>query len=99
MGDIDGVRERVHIRDAKGNRDRFVLLAQASLQVLRRFWLIHRNPVLLFPDRHRGLQAAASTTTALNAEGVQRALARVIGHCGLKKRLPPTAYATAMPLT
>ena len=99
VGDIDGVRQRVHIRDSKGNRDRFVPLAQASLQVLRRFWLIHRNPVLLFPDRHRGLQAAASTTTALNAEGVQRALARVIGHCGLKKRLPLTACATVMPRT
>ena len=99
VGDVDGVRQRVHIRDAKGNRDRFVPLAQASLQVLRRFWRIHRNPVLLFPDRHRGLQAAASTTTALNAEGVQRALARVIGHCGLKKRLLLTACATAMPRT
>lgn len=99
VADVDGVRQRVHIRDSKGNRDRFVPLAQASLQVLRRFWLIHRNPVLLFPDRHRGLQAAASTTTALNAEGVQRALARVVGHCGLKKRSPPTACATAMPPT
>jgi len=91
VGDVDGVRQRVHIRDAKGNRDRFVPLAQASLQVLRRFWRIHRNPVLLFPEHHHGLQAAASTTTALNAEGVQRALARVIDHCGLKKRLPLTA--------
>ena len=99
VGDVDGVRQRVHIRDAKGNRDRFVPLAQASLQVLRRFWLIHRNPVLLFPERHRGLQAAASTTTALNAEGVQRALARVIGHCGLKKRSLPTAFDTATPRT
>ena len=99
VGDIDAARARVHVRDAKGNRDRLVPLAQASLQVLRRFWLIHRNPVLLFPDRHRGLQAAASTTTALNAEGVQRALARVIGHCGLKKRLPLTACATVMPRT
>jgi site-specific recombinase XerD len=99
VGDVDGVRQRVHIRDSKGNRDRFVPLAQASLQVLRRFWRIHRNPVLLFPDRHRGLRAAASTTTALNAEGVQRALARVIAHCGLKKRSPPTACATAMPRT
>ena len=99
VGDIDAARARVHVRDAKGNRDRLVPLAQASLQVLRRFWLIHRNPVLLFPDRHRGLQAAASTTTALNAEGVQRALARVIGHCGLKKRSLPTAFDTATPRT
>ena len=99
VGDVDGVRQRVHIRDSKGNRDRFVPLAQVSLQVLRRFWRIHRNPVLLFPDRHRGLQAAASTTTALNAEGVQRALARVIRHCGLKKRSLPTAFDTATPRT
>ena len=96
VGDIDAARARVHIRDAKGNRDRFVPLAQATLRVLRRFWLVHRNPVLLFPDRHRGLQVAASTTAALNAEGVQRALQRVIHSCGLKKRLRPTAYATAM---
>jgi len=99
VGDVDGVRQRVHIRDSKGNRDRFVPLAQASLQVLRRFWLIHRNPVLLFPERHHGLQAAASTTTALNAEGVQRALARVIRSCGLKKRSPRTAFDTATPRT
>lgn len=99
VGDIDGVRRRVHVRDAKGNRDRFVPLPGATHQLLRRFWRVHRNPVLLFPDRHRGLQAAASTTTALNAEGVQRALARVIGYCGLKKRLPLTVFDTAMPLT
>ncbi len=99
VGDIDAARGRVHIRDAKGNRDRFVPLPQATHQLLRCFWRVHRNPVLLFPERHRGLQAAASTTTALNAEGVQRALARVIAHCGLKKRSLPTACATAMPLT
>ncbi len=85
VGDIDGVRARVHVRDSKGNRDRFVPLPGATHQLLRRFWQVHRNPVLLFPERHRGLQAAASTTTALNAEGVQRALWRVINHCGLKK--------------
>ena len=96
VGDIDAARARVHIRDAKGNRDRLVPLAQATHRVLRRFWLIHRNPVLLFPDRHCGLQAAASTTAALNAEGVQRALARVIHSCGIKKRSPRTRFATVM---
>jgi len=96
VGDVDAARGRVHIRDAKGNKDRFVPLPQATHLLLRRFWRVHRNPVLLFPERHHGLQAAASTTTALNAEGVQRALARVVGHCGLKKRSPPTACGIAM---
>jgi integrase/recombinase XerD len=99
VGDIDAARARVHVRDAKGNRDRFVPLAQATLGVLRRFWRIHRNPTLLFPSRYPGLSAAASATTALDREGVQRALKRVIETCGLKKRSPLTAFAIAMPRT
>ena len=63
VGDIDAVRQRVHIRNAKGNRDRLVPLPQATHQVLRRFWSVHRNPVLLFPNRHGGLKGAATATT------------------------------------
>jgi site-specific recombinase XerD len=99
VGDIDAARARVHVRDAKGNRDRFIPLAQATLGVLRRFWQIHRNPTLLFPSRYPGLSAAASATTALDREGVQRALKRVIETCGLKKRSPPTVCDTVMPRT
>ncbi|PKM10424.1 MAG: recombinase [Gammaproteobacteria bacterium HGW-Gammaproteobacteria-3] len=54
--DIDAARQRVHIRDAKGNKDRLVPLPAATLDLLRRFWQVHRNPVLLFPNRHGGLQ-------------------------------------------
>lgn len=49
IGDIDGARGRVHVRDAKGNKDRRVPLPQATHPHLRRFWRVHRNPVLLFP--------------------------------------------------
>ncbi|MDP2025801.1 site-specific integrase [Sulfuriferula sp.] len=59
VGDIDAARARVHIRDAKGNRDRFVPLPQATHKLLQRFWQIHRNPVLVFPNRHGGLKEAA----------------------------------------
>jgi site-specific recombinase XerD len=99
VGDIDAPRGRVHIRDAKGNRDRFVPLAQATHQLLRRFWQVHRNPVLLFPNRHGGLKGAASATTPLDRGGVQVTLHRVIQTCGLKKRSRPTAFDTAMPRT
>ena len=99
VGDIDVPRARVHIRDAKGNRDRFVPLPQATHTLLRRFWATHRNPVLLFPNRHRGLTGAASATTPLDPGGVQTTLHKVIATCGLKKRLPRTVCATAMPRT
>jgi len=55
VGDIDAVRKRVHIRDAKGNKDRFVPLPDITLELLRRFWLVHRNPVWLFPNRDLSL--------------------------------------------
>jgi site-specific recombinase XerD len=99
VGDIDGVRERVHVRDAKGNRDRFVPLPQATHQLLRRFWSVHRNPVLLFPNRHGGLKGAATAKTPMDEGGVQRTLHQVIETCGLKKRSRHTACATATPRT
>jgi len=42
VGDIDAHRYRVHIRDAKGNKDRLVPLPKTTLNVLRRFWSVHR---------------------------------------------------------
>ena len=99
LGDIDAVRARVHVRDAKGNRDRFVPLPQATHQLLRRFWLVHRNPVLLFPNRQVGLKGAAAASTPLDRGGVQKTLRKVALTCGLKKRSRRTACATAMPLT
>ena len=99
VGDIDAVRARVHVRDAKGNRDRFVPLPQATHQLLRRFWLVHRNPVLLFPNRQVGLKGAAAASTPLDRGGVQKTLRKAALTCGLKKRSRRTACATAMPLT
>lgn len=96
VGDIDAVRQRVHVRNAKGNRDRLVPLPQATHHVLRRFWSVHRNPVLLFPNRHGGLKGAATATTPMDAGGVQTTLHKVIETCGLKKRSRRTVCATPM---
>jgi site-specific recombinase XerD len=98
VGDIDAARWRVHVRDAKGNRDRLVPLPQATLTVLRNFWRVHRNPVLLFPSRQGGWASAASATTPLDAGGVQTTLHKVVQACGLKKNITPHclrhSYAT-----
>jgi len=99
VGDIDAQRWRVHIRDAKGNKDRFVPLPQVTLEFLRRFWQVHRNPVLLFPNRQGGLKAASCAATALDRGGVQIALHKVLQACGIKKRSPHTVFATPTPRT
>lgn len=97
LADIDAVRHRVHIRDSKGNRDRFVPLPEATLCVLRRFWQIHRNPELLFPNRQGGLSGAGSASTPLDRGGVQKAMRQVVLDCRLKKRSRRIACATATP--
>ena len=94
IGDIDAARGRVHIRDAKGNRDRFVPLPQTTHQLLRRFWQVHRNPVLLFPSRHGGLKCATNASTHMDRGGVQKTLRQVVLACGLKKTSRLTACAT-----
>jgi len=95
VADIDATRQRVHIRDAKGNKDRLAPLPAATLVCLRRFWQVHRNPVLLFPNRHGGLKSAHLSTTPLDRGGVQATLRQVAQDCGIKKRLPRTVCVTA----
>ncbi|MEE9610507.1 MAG: site-specific integrase [Desulfatiglandales bacterium] len=96
VGDIDGQRFRVHVRDSKGNKDRLVPLPEITLDLLRRFWQVHRNPVLLFPNRHGGLKSAHLSTTPLDRGGVQSTLRKVAQECGLKKKLLHIAYGIAM---
>ena len=96
VGDIDARRQRLHIRDAKGNKDRFVPLPNATLKVLRRFWSVHHNPVFLFPNRKGGLKGSGKATTPLDRGGVQTTIHKVVAECGIKKKYPHIRYATAM---
>jgi len=96
-GDIDGKRMRVHIRDSKGNKDRYVPLPQVTCLLLRRFWAVHRNPNWLFPNRKSGVTGSATATTPLDRGGVQTTFKKVAGECGFKKRFHRTACDTVMP--
>ena len=87
VADIDGIRKRVHIRNAKCNKDRLVPISDLLLSVLRRFWLTHQNPVFIFPNRKGGLNKAYRAKTPLDRGGVQRTLRAVVKSIGLKKRL------------
>ncbi len=86
VGDIDEDRMRVHIRNAKGNKDRFVPLPSNTLLVLRLFWRLHQHPTLLFPNRKGGLKNAHLANSHLNMGGVQVTMAAVVKEMGLKKR-------------
>lgn len=85
-GDIDAQKMRVHIRGAKGNKDRFVTLPENTLRVLRKFWRVHRHPTFIFPNRKRGLNQAHLATTPLHRGGIQLAMQAVVNQIGIKKK-------------
>jgi integrase/recombinase XerD len=45
---------RLHIRNGKGGKDRYVPAAPAMIQELRDWWIVHRHPRFLFPSPGRG---------------------------------------------
>ena len=96
-GDVDASKMRIHIRNAKGNKDRLVPLPENTLQVLRRFWRIHKHPSFLFPSRKRGLKNAHLVDCPIDRDGIQSAIKTVVAELEIKKKSPVTHYATVSP--
>ena len=87
VGDIDGNQHRVHIRNGKGGKDRYVTLPQLTLSVMRRFWGTHRHPRLLFPSPAGGELMGKPVNKSMDASGIQGAFRATIAECGIKKKL------------
>ncbi len=98
-GDIDADHMRVHIRNAKGNKDRFVPMPQKTLQVLRQFWMIRRHPEFIFPNRKRGVKNAHLVDRPLERGGIQVAMKKVVDQIGFKKKSHVTPCDTVTLLT
>lgn len=86
VADIDSNRLLIHVHRGKGAKDRFVPLPQDILILLRRYWLTHRNPLLLFPARGRGNNVAPTAKKPMAIQSVQGAFRRARFAAGIKKR-------------
>lgn len=72
---------RLHIRNGKGGKDRFVPIAPAMVQGLRAWWSTHRNRTFLFPSPGRGWadrseslsQSMSRSTVPMSVSSVQMA--------------------------
>lgn len=96
VGDIDSTNMRVHVRDAKGNKDRLVPLPEKTLTVLRQFWSLHRHPTFIFPSRKRGMKNAHMVDKPLDRGGVQSVMKAVVTQLGIKKKLHATPCAIVL---
>ncbi len=99
VADIDPTNMRVHIRNAKGNKDRLVPLPENTLYTLKNFWSLHKHPSFIFPNRKRGLKNAHLVDSPLNCGGIQAAMKAVVGQVGIKKKLVATHCGTVTQLT
>jgi site-specific recombinase XerD len=76
---IDSDRLLLHICHGKGGRDRYVPLPKPILDLLRQYWVTHRNPLWLFPSVFR------SGNAPMEASGVQRAFRAALHESGISK--------------
>jgi site-specific recombinase XerD len=88
--DIDSERRMLHIRQGKGDQDRYVPLPEGTLKLLREYWSTHRHPVWLFPAPTRaGVPALyptpSSATQPMDESGVQRAFKAALQESGVPK--------------
>lgn len=79
---IDSARMLLHIRQAKGHKDRYVPLSPIALELLRAWWRQTRPSGLLFPCAKDPLHPIHHST-------VQRALKLTVRRAGITKRVSP----------
>jgi site-specific recombinase XerD len=82
IDDIDSRRMVIHVRQGKGRKDRYVMLPERILLMLRRYWVIERPAMpLLFPGQRPG--------RCVSHSAVQRAVRESAAAAGITKRVTP----------
>jgi integrase/recombinase XerD len=86
VADIDRARGVIHVRQAKGAKDRYVPLPPSVLPLLEACWLSHRNPVWLFPSVGRGGAGGRAAKRHVPLGSVQWAFHKALAASGVSKR-------------
>lgn len=79
--DIDSRRMVIHVREAKGNRDRYTILSKRLLVYLRSYWRKYRPTGWLFPGGTVAGHASPNTTRTVFQAAVASA--------GITKKITP----------
>jgi site-specific recombinase XerD len=77
VSDLDSQRMVIRVQQGKGQKDRYTLLAQRALDVLRDYWREYRPSGWLFPGK--------PATEPLSVSAVQRVFERGLHQAGIKK--------------
>lgn len=85
--DIDSQRMFVHIKEAKGKKDRLVPLPTATLHILREQYKTHRNPRFIFPAPGRGGIEEKTANRPLPDSSIQTVLKAALRQAGVIKKV------------
>ena len=85
--DIDSKRMVVHVKNAKGRKDRIVPLPEITLQILRTHFKTHRNEKFIFPAPGRGGRKEAVSATPLPDSSIQTVLKKALREAGIIKNI------------
>ena len=87
IGDIDSHHMILHVKHGKGGKDRFVPLPKATLIMLRKFWLTHKNKIWLFPAPGRSGTHMHESNKPLPISSVQIVFKAAVRECRIYKRV------------
>ena len=87
ISDIDSDRMFVHIHQSKGNKDRYIPLPERTLDILRAFYKMHRNPIWIFPAPGRGGQKMSSNNIPIPIASIQIAFGEAKKAAGIHKKV------------
>lgn len=73
VSDIDSKNMRIFIRQGKGKKDRYAILSQKSLEILREYWKVYKPKDWLFEGREKGTPLARRSTQDLFYNAVKKA--------------------------
>ena len=88
VNDIDSGLMRIHLRNCKGGRDRYVELPRRTLKALRHYWATHRNPRFLFPEGQTAKQRHQATQP-MSRSCTQKAMRQLVEECKINKHVSP----------
>lgn len=63
--DIDSVRMLIHVKNAKGKKDRYTLLSEKVLTLLREYYLVYKPKEFLFEGQFGGMYSSRSAQIIL----------------------------------
>lgn len=82
---IDSARMQLRIQASKGNKDRCVPLPKQTLWQLRMFWVTHRHPVWLFPQRSQRGGLLPNAQAPMSSRCVSHTFKAALAESGITK--------------